>query len=1145
MAKGKITEIADIQAIESQIKTIITGLNSVIDKIEEIAGASNKVKMDFGNAKSITEVNKSAADYAKLIKDLKPQADELNKMLAQKAKLEQNLINLETDAAKKTAELKIQSAARRKELELEARANLAAVGSLDRMRAELSALIKEYDAAKSDGKRAELLPGIKKLSEDVSKAEQATGRFQRQVGNYRIATKALNIELKIVSEKMEAMVKAGKDSGVEYDKLQKEAADLRLKMEDVANSFTDFEEVSKSLKGELRTMTEQLAEMKVAGLEGTDIYDQLKEKAGELKDEIGDTKEEINQFASDTRKLDQLVGVAEGLAGGFAVMQGAMALAGTDSKELEQTFVKLQGIMAVLNGLKAVQNALQSESAVSMAAENLLGKTSLLQKVLMAGAESKFTIVRIISTKAQLALNAAMAANPAGVLLVALGALVGIGVILAKVWGSNADVQKSLSKEIEHTTKVIDDLNRQTERESKFMQAMGESDIEIIKMKQKAVNDEMIMRDQLISDLRKNYQNLTDEQKEQLGKEEDAKKELYKKLTELDDEVTILGIRNRREAQKITLGLMKDGLNKEIALINNDYDEKIKKAAGFNDIVTALEGERNYKIKEARKKAQEEWIKNEQDTINTLTEVRLSLMVEGYAKELENLRKSYADKITDIKNQLRTEELLTVEQKQRLNDAIALILEKQQQDEAKLTAKANVEALKVKEDFINLQLESIKAGSSAEYDLKMQALKVQQDAELASYQILVTERGIAAEEAAKTIQAINDKYAKKQADESIAFLNANLDKQFQVKILALDKDQQAEIEIQKKLLDEKKLTAEEYEKKRLEIQNKYELLRLQTAISTAELELQNLKDKGADTLEAERKLFEAKKAYSDMEVAVKTGNQEKILEKSRAVNDQLVEVAKSFSQTSMELLNINFDAHIQSLDEANKKDEEYRAAELARFEGNAGMQKLINDKYDKQEAEREKQKKKIERERAIAKKATSLFEIAIDTVKNVVAASNPASVWMVPGIIALGAMSAIAVAAQPLPKYAHGRIDGPDEMAITGDKYGSEMIVRNDGTVEITPSRPTLTHLGEHDMVIPHQDMVNILSSSSTPIPRYSEYNFTRLENEFKILQSDTRELISAVKNKEYVGINITEKGLQYVIRKQQGFTEYINGQII
>lgn len=121
----------------------------------------------------------------------------------------------------------------------------------------------------------------------------------------------------------------------------------------------------KSLKQELRELEKEMNRMSEAGQEGTAQFQQMSQRAGQLKDQIGDTKARINALASDTYKLDAMTQAVTGIAGGFAVAQGAMAVFGSENEDLQKAILKTQGAMAILQGVTEITNILQKESAFS------------------------------------------------------------------------------------------------------------------------------------------------------------------------------------------------------------------------------------------------------------------------------------------------------------------------------------------------------------------------------------------------------------------------------------------------------------------------------------------------------------------------------------------------------------------------------------------------------------------------------------------------------------------------------------------------------------------------------------------------------------------------------------------------------------
>ncbi len=143
----------------------------------------------------------------------------------------------------------------------------------------------------------------------------------------------------------------------------------------VKSETDDAEKGFKSLKSELREIEKELNRMAMAGEDGSEQFQKMSQRAGELKDQIGDTKARINALASDTFKLDAMTGAVEGLASGFAIVEGATALFGAENEDLQKTLVKVQGAMALLQGAQSIQNLLQKESAV------YIGAMTIAQKV--------------------------------------------------------------------------------------------------------------------------------------------------------------------------------------------------------------------------------------------------------------------------------------------------------------------------------------------------------------------------------------------------------------------------------------------------------------------------------------------------------------------------------------------------------------------------------------------------------------------------------------------------------------------------------------------------------------------------------------------------------------------------------------------
>jgi hypothetical protein len=169
------------------------------------------------------------------------------------------------------------------------------------------------------------------------------------------------------------------------------------------------------------------------GPEFQQFANEVIKEAGRIKDSVGDMRAEIGYFASDTRRLDAVLGGVQGLAGAFSAVEGAAALMGIESKDLQKTMVQLQGALALVNGLQALQSALQAESAF------MVGLNTAAMRIQ--------TYVMGQATVAARVYAAALVATGAGAILVAIG-------LIASAFGNVKDKTKDAAKAVDSLTEA-------------------------------------------------------------------------------------------------------------------------------------------------------------------------------------------------------------------------------------------------------------------------------------------------------------------------------------------------------------------------------------------------------------------------------------------------------------------------------------------------------------------------------------------------------------------------------------------------------------------------------------------------------------------------------------------------------------------
>jgi len=163
----------------------------------------------------------------------------------------------------------------------------------------------------------------------------------------------------------------------------------------------------KSTKQELRETQKAMVDLALAGKQGTEEFKRLEQRAGVIKDTIGDMGQRVNNLANDTPRLELLTQAATGIAGGFAIAQGAAALFGDENEEVQKAIMKTQAAMALLNGVQSIANVLNKDAA--------------LGDMLAAKAKGVFTAAVGASTGALKLFRLALIATGVGAAVVAVG----------------------------------------------------------------------------------------------------------------------------------------------------------------------------------------------------------------------------------------------------------------------------------------------------------------------------------------------------------------------------------------------------------------------------------------------------------------------------------------------------------------------------------------------------------------------------------------------------------------------------------------------------------------------------------------------------------------------------------------------------
>lgn len=266
----------------------------------------------------------------------------------------------------------------------------------------------------------------------------------------------------------------------------------------------------------------------------------------------------------------------------------------------------------------------------------------------------------------------------------------------------------------------------------------------------------------------------------------------------------------------------------------------------------------------------------EREEIRKAEDEALKIVKDAQEKQFIETKRVYERQIEDLRIRLRTEIGLTATMRQALNQQI-IALEQQKNDALQqLSEEQLMKEMESRQKLISLQLESVKAGSEQEYQLKIQQLVVQRDVELRQKELTEQMK-----------LAIMEKYNKEIDDLSVQHENDTAKKQADALKLRLDNE-----------LAEAKLNGySELELLRMQEQQKLELkdsLRRMEEESDAEFR--------ARQLAADQEYLDAKQAVIDKEVemqqnkgeslSVLAGNLSDLLEQAAGDNENMAQLAK-------------------------------------------------------------------------------------------------------------------------------------------------------------------------------------------------------------------------------------------------------------
>ena len=224
-------------------------------------------------------------------------------------------------------------------------------------------------------------------------------------------------------------------------------------IDSLTNSLNKNEEVVKSLKQQYKEAALEVQRLGdqygVTSKEATEAA----KRAADLKDRIEDSNDAIAAFKGEGA-FNATAKAVGAVASGFSAVQGALALAGAQSEEFEKTMVRLQGAMALAQGLQGLED---------------LGRS--------------FQQLKVVAVNAFNGIKAAIGSTGIGLLLIALGAVVTYWDDIKSAVSGVSEEQKKLNTESQKNVDAQKGKLESLSLQENSLRLQGKSERDILKMK--------------------------------------------------------------------------------------------------------------------------------------------------------------------------------------------------------------------------------------------------------------------------------------------------------------------------------------------------------------------------------------------------------------------------------------------------------------------------------------------------------------------------------------------------------------------------------------------------------------------------------------------------------------------------------------
>jgi len=242
-------------------------------------------------------------------------------------------------------------------------------------------------------------------------------------------------------------------------------------------------------KPDFKSMKSEIKELTIAAQQAVMQFGEFSPEARRAEQALASARDRMEDFndrvkAVNPDKFAQLNTVVSGVARGFQAAQGAMALFGNQSKDLEKTMVKLQGAMALAEGLEGIGKVQQQFGAL---AGNIKGGVINAFKALGNMSTLAFGVIGVALTL--IIANFDTLKKAVMSLIPGLSKMIDFVGALVQQFTDFIGVTSAQDRALEKLNKTTAKSNEQLDREIALLQARGDQVGVFNKQRQKLDND--------------------------------------------------------------------------------------------------------------------------------------------------------------------------------------------------------------------------------------------------------------------------------------------------------------------------------------------------------------------------------------------------------------------------------------------------------------------------------------------------------------------------------------------------------------------------------------------------------------------------------------------------------------------------------